>query len=45
MSKRALLTVIVILLLSVVGYLALDRHEKEVQRQNDKAFDDTFTRR
>ena len=45
MSKRLILLVIAALLASVVGYLAWDRHDKEVQKQNDKAFDAVFTRR
>lgn len=45
MRKTALLAIIVALLSSVVGYLALDRHDKEVQKKHDKAFGDVFTRR
>lgn len=45
MRKTALLAVIVALLSSVVGYLALDRHDKDVQKQREKAFDAVFTRR
>lgn len=45
MRKTALLAVIVVLLSSAVGFLAMDRHDKEVQKQHDKAFDATFTRR
>ncbi len=45
MHKTALISVIVVLLTSAVGYLAWDRHDKEVQKQNDKAFDAVFTRR
>lgn len=45
MRKTALLALVVVLLSSAVGYLALDRHDKEVQKTHDKAFDDVFTRR
>ncbi len=45
MRRASLMAVIVVLLSTVVGYLAWDRHDKEVQKQHDKAFDDVFTRR
>jgi len=45
MRRTALVAVIVVLLSSVVGYLAWDRHDNEVEKQHNKAFDDIFTRR
>jgi uncharacterized membrane protein YidH (DUF202 family) len=45
MSKRLILLVIAALLVSVVGYLAWDRHDREIQKRNDRAFDAVFTRR
>lgn len=45
MRKYSLLAVIVVLLSSAVGYLALDRHDKNVQKQHEKEFDAVFLRR
>lgn len=38
MLKTSLLITIVVLLTSVVGYLALDRHEKNEAKQHTEAF-------
>ena len=43
--KTAAIAAIVILLTSVVGYLAMDRHDKNVATQKDKTFDDKFLKR
>lgn len=40
--RKISLAIIVVLLVSVVGYLAMDRHEKNAAHQRDKAFDDKF---
>lgn len=45
MRKYSLLAVIVVLLSSIVGFLALDRHDKEVEKQHKKEFDAVFLRR
>lgn len=42
--RRPLLIVVVVLLASIVGYLALDRHEKDVGNAKDQAFDQKFAR-
>lgn len=44
MRKLPVILVIVVLLSSVVGYLALDRSEKNTQQQHDKAFDASFAK-
>lgn len=40
--RRSLIAVIVVLLVSIVGYLAMDRHEKNVAAEKDKAFDQKY---
>lgn len=40
--RKPILILIVLLLAAVVGYLALDRHDKNVSQERDKAFDKTF---
>ncbi|WUR13902.1 hypothetical protein E7V67_001990 [[Empedobacter] haloabium] len=42
--RRASLIVIIVLLVAVVGYLAMDRQDKEVAQQRDKAFDAKFAK-
>lgn len=42
MRKMPAIIVIVILLFSVVGYMALDRNEKNVAHERDKSFDSKF---
>jgi hypothetical protein len=44
MLKTKLLAVIVVLLCSVVGYMAVDRNEKVEHQKNDKAFDASFAK-
>ena len=42
--RKISLAIIVVLLISVVGYLAMDRQEKNVAHQRDKAFDEKFAK-
>ena len=42
--RKPLLILAVILLAAVVGYLALDRHDKNLSRERDKAFDKSFAK-
>jgi len=42
--RKFSLVIIVVLLTSVVGYLAMDRKEKNVAHQRDKAFDEKFAK-
>jgi hypothetical protein len=42
--RKFSLAIIVILLVSIVGYLAIDRQEKNVAHQRDKAFDQKFAK-
>lgn len=42
--RKFSLAIIVILLVSIVGYLAIDRQEKDVAHQRDKAFDQKFAK-
>lgn len=42
--RKFSLVIIVVLLTSVVGYLAMDRKEKNVVHQRDKAFDEKFAK-
>jgi hypothetical protein len=44
MPRKPLLVVVVLLLSSVVGYLALDRHEKDVSNERNRTFDQKFAR-
>ena len=44
MRKLPFILVIVVLLASVVGYLALDRNEKNSQQQHQKTFDTSFAK-
>jgi hypothetical protein len=36
--RKISVAVIIVLLASIVGYLALDRHDKEVEREQERAF-------
>ena len=40
--KTTLLLIVIVLLGSVVAYLAIDRHEKTEAHQRDKSFDSKF---
>ena len=42
--RNALLVAVVVLLVAVVAYLALDRHEKSLSQERDKAFDRNFAK-
>jgi predicted negative regulator of RcsB-dependent stress response len=42
--RKPLLILVVIALAAVVGYLALDRHDKNVAQERDKAFDKSFAK-
>jgi hypothetical protein len=42
--RKGLSVVIIVLLALIVGYLALDRHEKNVQKQRAEEFDNRFAR-
>lgn len=42
--RKPILILMVLLLAAVVGYLALDRHDKNVSQERDKAFDKTFAK-
>jgi hypothetical protein len=42
--RKFSLAIIVVLLVSIVGYLAIDRQEKDVAHQRDKAFDQKFAK-
>lgn len=44
MRKTSLLITIVVLLTSAVGYLALDRHEKDDAKQHTEAFKAKYAR-
>lgn len=44
MRKLPIIAIIVVLLASVVGYLALDRSEKNVAHERDKSFDANFAK-
>jgi hypothetical protein len=44
LMRRSLLVVVVVLLTSIVGYMALDRHEKDVAHAKDQAFGQKFAR-
>lgn len=44
MRKMPIIVIIVVLLSSVVGYLALDRTEKNVAAERNKTFDDQFAK-
>lgn len=44
MRKTSLLVTIVVLLTSAVGYLAMDRHEKNDARQHTEAFKAKYAR-
>jgi hypothetical protein len=44
MRKMPAIIVVVILLFAVVGYLALDRNEKNVAHERDKSFDAKFAK-
>ena len=43
--KKPLIVIIIVLLSSIVGYLALDRHEKNVGLEKDKKFDEKFLKK
>ncbi len=42
--RKFSLAIIVVLLVSIVGYLAIDRQEKDVAHQRDKTFDQKFAK-
>jgi hypothetical protein len=42
--RKFSLAIIVALLTSVIGYLAMDRQEKDVAHQRNKAFDQKFAK-
>ncbi len=42
--RKFSLAIIVVLLVSIVGYLAIDRQEKDIAHQRDKAFDQKFAK-
>jgi hypothetical protein len=42
--RKPLLVVVVVLLTSVVGYMALDRTEKNAANAKNRAFDQKFAR-
>jgi hypothetical protein len=42
--RKFSLAIIVVLIVSIVGYLAIDRQEKDVAHQRDKAFDQKFAK-
>lgn len=42
--RKFSLAIIVALLMSVIGYLAMDRQEKDVAHQRNKAFDQKFAK-
>jgi hypothetical protein len=44
MMKNIRIVIIVMLLISVVGYMATDREEKDVAHQRDKTFDAKFAK-
>lgn len=44
MRKLPVVLVIVVLLSSVVGYLALDRSEKNASNERQQAFDQSFAK-
>jgi hypothetical protein len=44
MRKMPAIVVVVILLFSIVGYMALDRNEKNVAHERDKSFDSKFAK-
>ena len=37
--RKVSIGIVVVLLLAIVGYLALDRHEKDTSNERNKAFD------
>lgn len=42
--RKFSLAIIVVLLVSIVGYLAINRQEKDVAHQRDKTFDQKFAK-
>ncbi len=42
--RKVSLAIIVVLLVSVVGYMAMDRQEKNVAHERDKSFDAKFAK-
>ena len=42
--RKFSLAIIVVLIVSIVGYLAIDRQEKDVAHQRDKTFDQKFAK-
>ena len=44
MMKTLLLILVIVLLASVVGYLAIDRQEKTVAHERSKSFDSQFAK-
>jgi len=44
MRKLPFIVIIIVLLSAVVGYLALDRNEKNIAHERDKAFDASFAK-
>ncbi|MFC0134550.1 hypothetical protein [Massilia eurypsychrophila] len=42
--RKVSIGVIVVLLVAIVGYLAMDRQEKDVANERNKAFDTQFAK-
>jgi len=42
--RKVSIGIVVVLLLAIVGYLALDRHEKDASNERKKAFDTQFAK-
>jgi hypothetical protein len=42
--RKASIGIIVVLLVAIVGYLAMDRHEKDVSNQRNQTFDAQFAK-
>ena len=42
--RKVSIAIIVILLVAIVAYLAMDRQEKDVANERDKAFDTQFAK-
>lgn len=43
-GKKPLIIVVIVLLAAVVGFLAMDRQDKVVSQERDKAFDAQFAK-
>ncbi|WBS01700.1 hypothetical protein OU994_26095 [Pseudoduganella sp. SL102] len=44
MGKKTLIIVVIILLAAIAGFLAMDRQEKTIAQEREKAFDKKFAR-